>query len=133
MFEDINKGEQFNYQDMCTEAVHEYKQIFNSNEWSPFEKGRISNEEAILTQVYMANIDSLGEKKSQALKYSAEGGNGGGDGHHNFNNRANCKSCNNNHENKVCFANHTNKSTHNLKSLYNILQDQCNAKNSGCS
>ena len=64
-FEDLKKGNQVSYEGMCTEAAHEYEQIFYSNEWSPLLKGKYYNEEARLTQAYMTTIDSLVNKKIQ--------------------------------------------------------------------
>ena len=43
-FEEIEKGNQVTYEVMCTEAVHEYEQISNSNECSLSKKGESSNE-----------------------------------------------------------------------------------------
>ena len=43
-FEELDKVNQVTYEVMCTEAVHEYEQISNSNECSLSKKGESSNE-----------------------------------------------------------------------------------------
>ena len=57
----------------------------------------------------MATIDSLFDKKIQALKSATEGVNGGGGGQQNCNNGFYWKTCNNNHDNNVYFFNHPDK------------------------
>ena len=81
MFGELDKGKQVTYEGMCTGDVHEYERILNSNECRPYKKVKTSDEDASLPQAYMAIIDSLFDKKSQALKASTKSGNRGDGGH----------------------------------------------------
>ena len=68
MFGELDKGKQVTYEGMCTGDVHEYERILNSNECRPYKKVKTYDEDASLPQAYMAIIESLVDKKSQASK-----------------------------------------------------------------
>ena len=81
----------------------------------------------------MATIESLVDRKIQDLKSVNEGSNSGGGGHQNHNNGYNCKACNKNYGNKVCFSDNPDKAPHKLKPLYKGMNNEWKSKKSGSS
>ena len=63
----------------------------------------------------MAMIGSLVDNKIQALKDVTKGYNCSVGGHQNLNNGSRWNTCNKNCVKKVCFVEHPDKYTHNLK------------------
>ena len=132
-FEELDNGNQVNYEGMWTQYVPEYEHIFNYIEWSPSKKCNTSKEEVIITSVYMATIESFVDNKIHTLKDATKGGNRGGCGHYNWNHGSSCNTGNNNYGNKVWFVEHPEKDSHNLKSMYKRLQFEWNTNKSGSS